>query len=434
MGHEKFHYHTMDELQATAEAQGVRLTLSEDMSCLGRPLTAGKMHIANRLAVQPMEGCDAGTDGAPGPLTRRRYVRFAEGGAGLIWVEAVAYAPEVRASAHQLYLTEENAPEFARMLDEAREAGLKKNGFAPVFVMQATHSGRYAKPDDAPRPLIAYRNPILEEGLENLPFRILTDDELKRYEDAFADSARLAKIAGFDSVDVKCCHRYLASELLSAYTRPGPYGGSFENRTRFIRNAVLAAKAASDLPVACRMNAYDGFPYPWGFGTREGEGIEPDLTEGKALARMLVECGVELLNVTIGNPYKNPHVNRPYDRGNYVPDEHPLFGLARIMDCGAAIQEAVPDTPVVGSGFSYPRQFSANLAAGMVGSGSVAMAGFGRMALACPDFANRILHEGGIDPGRVCLTCGQCAVLLRHGQYAGCVVRDGDVYKPYKEA
>jgi len=435
MAHEKYHYRTLDELQACAKEQWGPLSLSEDMRPLARPLTiADKIHVENRIALQPMEGTDGTEDGAPGELTCRRYLRFAEGGAGLIWFEAVANAPEARASAHQLYLTEKNVSAFARLLDQVREAGLKKNGYAPAIIMQATNSGRYAKPDGTPHPLIAYHNPILEEGLEHLPFRVLTDDELAAYEERFAISARLAKKAGFDGVDVKCCHRYLASELLSAYDRPGRYGGSFENRTRFIRNAVSAARSGADLPIACRMNAYDGFPYPWGFGTTENNGIIPNLTEGRMLAKMLVDNGVSLLNVTIGNPYKNPHVNRPYDRGNYVPDEHPLLGLARIMDCCAEIQKAVPATPVIGSGFTYPRGFAANLAAGMVGEGRVAMAGFGRLAFANPDFANQILKGGKIDESKLCLSCGQCAVLLRHGQCAGCVVRDGEVYKPYKEA
>ena len=434
MPHEKFHYATLEALKEAAVEQGVKLTFGADMACLCRPLKAGTLHIPNRLAVQPMEGTDGTEGGAPGELTSRRYDRFARGGAGLIWFEAVSTAPEARASAHQLYLTEDNVSDFARMLDRAREAGMKANGYAPVFVMQATHSGRYAKPDGTPHPLIAWHNEVLEEGLENLPFKVLTDDELKGYAERFGETAYLAEKAGFDAVDVKCSHRYLASELMSAYLRPGRYGGTFENRVRFLTEAVEAVKAACSLPVGCRMNAYDGFPWPWGFGVNEGEGVTPDLTEGKKLAARMRSLGVSILNVTIGNPYKNPHVNRPYDLGNYVPPEHPLVGLSRLMDCAAEIQAAVPDVPVIGSGFSYPRAFAANLAAGMVGEGRVAMAGFGRMAFADPDFANEIMKTGRIDPARVCLTCGQCAVLLRHGQCAGCVVRDREVYQPYREA
>ena len=231
-------------------------------------------------------------------------------------------------------------------------------------------------------------------------------------------------------MDVKCCHRYLACELLSAYTRPGEYGGSFENRTRFLKNCYRAAQAglsSGEFFLTSRLNAYDGFPYPYGFGVREGS-LEPDMTEAIRLIRELeAEFHIPLINITMGNPYKNPHVNRPYDHGNYVPDEHPLEGVDRVMKGVSEIQHAV-DIPVLGSAFSYLRQFSTNLAAGMVAGGHAAMAGFGRMAFAYPDFVQDARKDGHIDPRRVCLTCGGCAKLLRAGTPAGCILRDREVY------
>ncbi len=158
--------------------------------------------------------------------------------------------------------------------------------------------------------------------------------------------------------------------------------------------------------------------------------MEPDMTEPIRLVKELRdEFHIPLINITMGNPYKNPHVNRPYDHGNYVPDEHPLEGLGRMMKGLDEIQRAVPDLPVLGSAFSYLRQFAPNLAAGMVGEGHCAMAGFGRMAFAYPDFVQDLRRDGAIDPKRVCVTCGGCAVLLRAGTPAGCVVRDREVYK-----
>ena len=246
--------------------------------------------------------------------------------------------------------------------------------------------------------------------------------------------ARLAQAAGFDGMDVKCCHRYLANELFSAYMREGLYGGCFENRTRFIMNAYAAASSAitgKDFFLTSRMNAFDGFPYPWGFGVREGEGITPYMDEAIRLIGMLKEkYNIPVINITIGNPYKNPHVNRPYDKGNYVPDEHPLYGESRMMKCVSEIQKAFPDLPVIGSAYTYLRRFSVNLAAGMVEGGHAAMTGFGRLAFAYPDFVNDLKNNGGIDPKKVCIACGQCAQLLRAGSPAGCVVRDSEVYKP----
>lgn len=429
MLHETFHYPTLDSLRAAAAEVRADLPLSEDVSPLFQPLTLGTKAAPNRIAFQPMEGTDGTEGGAPGELTIRRYERFAKAGPGLIWFEAVATVPEGRASAHQLYLTEENVDAFRRLTDDIRETCLRVNGYVPVLVMQATNSGRYSKPHGYPEPMIAYNCPPLEDT--PLPAdRIVSDGDLRRFEEAYTRTARLCQQAGFDGMDVKCCHRYLACELLSAYTRPGEYGGSFENRTRFLKNCYRAAQAgliSGEFFLTSRLNAYDGFPYPYGFGVKEGS-LEPDMTEAIRLIRELeAEFHIPLINITMGNPYKNPHVNRPYDHGNYVPDEHPLEGVDRVMKGVSEIQHAV-DIPVLGSAFSYLRQFSTNLAAGMVAGGHAAMAGFGRMAFAYPDFVQDARRNGQIDPRRVCLTCGGCAKLLRAGTPAGCILRDREVY------
>ena len=428
MPHETFHYRSWTDIENTADALGISLPRSENTDVLKAPLKIGAFTAHNRIALQPMEGTDGTGSGSPGELTVRRYLRFARGGAGLIWFEAVATAPEVRASAHQLMLTRDNLDDFKRLVSEIREAGLKQNGYAPVLVMQATNSGRYSKPRGCPEPLIAYNNPLFEDT--PLPEScILSDDRLKAYEERFGETARLAQAAGFDGMDVKCCHRYLACELLSAYTRTGAYGGSFENRIRFLLNAYRAARAniTGDFFLTSRLNVYDGFPYPYGFGVKPDGGLTPWLEEGKQLVGILKnEMDIPILNITIGNPYKNPHVNRPYDRGNYVPDEHPFTGVDRMMRCVGEIQRAYPGLPVIGSAFSYLRQFAPQLAAGMIEQGSCAMAGFGRMAFADPDFPNKILSGKSLDAP--CVTCGGCARLLRAGSPAGCIVRDRQIY------
>lgn len=177
------------------------------------------------------------------------------------------------------------------------------------------------------------------------------------------------------------------------------------------------------------MNVYDGYPYPYGFGVSADGGVTPMLDEGKRLASELAAaCKLPILNITIGNPYTNPHVNRPYDVGNYIP----LEGVSRMMRCVSEMQQAIPAVPVIGAAFSYLRQHSANLAAGMVAGGHAAMAGYGRMAFANPDFPLQIMQNGTIDPSRVCIACGQCALLLRAGEPAGCVVRDRKVYRRWE--
>ena len=433
MKHEKFSFHNLQEVQQKARELSCYLPLAEDVSALLTPVSFQKRTLPNRIAIQPMEGCDGTSDGAPDVLTRRRYQRFAASGAGLIWLEAVAVRQDGRANPRQLYLHADNLDAFRSLVEEIREISLRENGFAPLLILQATHSGRYSKPNGRPEPIIAYNNPLFEKDVPIDPTRIISDDELKTLEECYAQTARLAQLAGFDGVDIKCCHRYLCCELLSAYNRKGLYGGSFENRIRFFLNAVDAASSAvsGDFIVTSRLNIYDGFPYPYGFGVAPGKDLEPDMREPIQLVEKLHrQKGMDLLDITIGNPYVNPHVNRPYDNGGYIPPEHPLEGVSRIYSCTRQIQQAFPDLTIISSGPSYLREFAPNLAAGAIEDGCCQIVGFGREAFAYPDFPKDLQSAGKMDPKKVCITCGKCTELMRSGSTAGCVIRDSGTYLP----
>lgn len=421
-----FRYKSMEELQEKLAELGVSLPAADTADVLREPVSAAGLELQNRMVIQPMEGCDGNPDGTPGEQTLLRYDRFASSGAALIWYEATAVREDGRGNPGQLSIREDNWEAFARHADRIRETAAKKFGRAPALVMQLTHSGRYSKPQGKPAPVIAYNNPIFEKDKPIDPSRIITDDDLKALEEKFAEAAKLACRAGFDGVDVKCCHRYLANELCSAYNRPGEYGGSLENRTRFIRNAYRAARGAtpSGFVVASRMNLYDGFPYPYGFGVAKDGSTVPELSESLWLAGALREAGLKLLNVTIGNPYVNPHVNRPADMQPYPLEEDPLMGVARMFDCTAQLKKAYPDLTVVGSGSTYLRQFQPLVCAGAIRDGIFDLAGFGRQAFAYPDMI-RCLREGeDFDPKLCCVTCGKCSQLMRMGSITGCVVRN----------
>lgn len=431
MEHEKYHYSSMGDVDTKAKEADLYLPLSEHTDILFTPAEKQKLRFENRFVIQPMEGCDATPDGTPSELTMRRYDRFARSGAGMIWGEAVAIQRQARAKPNQLLASDAVIDSYKRLVEHIKETARREHGFAPVVLMQAAHSGRYSNPNGYPEPIIGYNNACFEKDKPIDKSRIITDDELKRLEDAFGWAANFAERAGFDGVDIKCCHRYLCSEMLSAYDRPGEYGGSFENRTRLLRNGIKSAQAntSAGFIVTSRLNVYDGFAYPYGFGVATDGSLRPDMTEPLRLVELLHhQLGLKLLNVTIGNPYVNPHVNRPYDRGNYVPDEHPFEGLARMMHCVGEIQRANADMTIVGSGFSYLREFSVNMAAGAVEQGICTLVGFGRQAFAYPQFIQELKKNGKLDKNKVCVTCGECARLLRAGQCAGCVVRDAAVY------
>ena len=434
MAHEKFHYKSLEEGQAKAAELGLSLPFAADTSALTKPLTVRNITFPNRMGIAPMEGADSTPDGAPSEYTLRRYVNEAIGGSAVIWFEAISIVEEGRSSKTQLLLTRDTLDAYKAFTAAIKEAGLKTNGFAPYLIMQANHSGRYSNPGNKPAPMIAYRHPELEQYRAADDSCIVTDDYLKALEEKFGEAALLAKEAGFDAVDIKSCHGYLLAELSSAYTRPGKYGGSFENRTRLLRNGILAAKAYEDssFMVTCRLGIYDGYAYPYGFGVSPESGLTPDLTEPIRLVRELHDTyGLDMVNLTMGNPYATTHVTRPFDKGKYQPDEHPFIGLDRMIHGIGTVKKAVPEMTVFASAPSYLRRYADLYSAGAIEQGLCDGMLFGRMAFADPDFANEIIRDGRINPKRVCMTCGSCGDLIRAHKPTGCVIRDPETFMPF---
>jgi 2,4-dienoyl-CoA reductase (NADPH2) len=434
--HERFRFRTPEQF-AEARARALDLPWSDDIGRLFSPLPLGPLTVPNRLAVQPMEGADADESGSPGPLTFRRYRRFAAGGAGLLWFEAAAVVPEGRSNAHQLLLIAENLPGFKRLVDETRAAAADGPlGHDPVLMLQLTHAGRFAKRGGRPAPLAAQRNPYLDSLLKtDGEFQPITDLELDALKARFADAAELAADAGFDGVDLKACHGYLVGELLAARARTeSRYGGALlENRARLlIETAAEIKRRRPDRLLAVRLGLCDGLPIPFGFGGSADDPERPDLVEPIAVARELRARGLDLLNVTLGIPSFRPHLGRPFDRppaGGSTPPEHPLTGVARLLKAAAGMQAALPGLPVIGTGFSWLRQHFPGVASGAIGRGDMALAGVGRLAFAAPDFATDLKRDGALSPRKVCVACSHCSELLRAGRPAGCVVRDRGVYR-----
>jgi NADPH2 dehydrogenase len=421
--------HTLFADRAVLEQEirdlNVPIRLEADIQTALTPLSIGRRRVGNRFAIHPMEGCDGTLDGAPDDLTFRRWERFGGGGAKLLWGEAVAIDPAARANTRQLLLSDGNLPALERLIAVARTA----HGPAADFLvgLQLTHSGRWSYPT----PLVMFHDPALRNN-----GRIITDDELDRLQDLYVSATLRARDIGADFIDIKQCHRYLLSEMLAARTRPGKYGGSLENRTRFVRE-VLARLTAEvpDLILGSRMNFFDGVPYRKNATTGIGEPL-PGATENYLEAeeavealRMFRDAGLQLVNVTAGCPYFNPHVGRPADKeppDGYGAPEPQLAGVARHFQLAEAAVRACPEVPVVGTGYSYLRQYALEAGEANLCDGRVSIIGMGRGAIAYPDFA----HDVKMDKKKVCITVSYCTTLMRAkgnelGQYAaGCAPRD----------
>lgn len=390
-------------------------------------ICVGKQTIQNRVVLQPMEGCDCNLDGSPSELTCEKYIKAAQSGAGLIWFEANAVCPEGRTNPRQMMLTRDNLSKFRALLDEMRQIAMTECGVKPIFILQLTHSGRQSIV-----PMIAYRHPIYEEKRPVTDENIVSDEYLDTLPEKYVASARLAVEAGFDGVDVKSCHGYLFQELLSAFHREGRYGGSFENRTRLYMDCFRAVRDAlpDGILLTSRLSVSDMVPKPYGFGTTEQN--ELDLSEPDRLLAMLVGEGLQMLNVTVGNPYYNPHVNRPYRKGAYTPPETAGQGLSRFVTIEKHIKHRFPSLPLVGSGLSYYREDLMEQSEKQLTDGVCDLVGYGRMWLAYPTFYRDHL-AGRFEAKKCCLACSKCTELMRNKKVSGCAVFNEYYRNLYKE-
>lgn len=425
-----FSFSSADQFRLYLEQNGYHIPFSYDLSPLAAKKAlssrAGTITLENSLTVHPMEGFDGETDGTPSELSHRRYLRFARSGAALIWSEAISVVPEARTSDHQLMITEQNVAAYEALVKE-----MKKITKAPV-IAQLTHSGRFSKNSMTPHPLLATRSLPFESvrpGDKDVP--VVTDEYLDTLPDAYARAASLAERAGFDGIDIKACHGYLLSELLSAHTREGKYGGSFENRTRLLLDITDAVRAVlrPETVIASRLSVSDMIDYPYGFGVTETAPLSPDFSEAKKLIGILMEKGLTLIDMTMGSPYFNPHINRPYNKGGYLPPEHPLRGVERLIGAAKEIQTEFPSLTLIGTGYSYLREFAPYVAAGVLRDGGASLIGFGRMAFAYDGFAHDMI-TGHIDKNKVCIACSKCTEIMRAGGTTGCPIRDQEIYLP----
>lgn len=380
--------------------------------------------IANRVVFQPMEGCDCNLDGSPSELTVRKYIKFAKSRAGIIWFEANGVCSDGLTGPRQMMLTEENADSFARLICDIKSEAVRLGADEPKLILQLTHSGRQSV-----KPITMYKNATYEAiGRTG---EIASDEYLDALPYFYERSARLAERVGFDGIDVKACHGYLLSEAFSAYKREGKYGGSYENRARLYKSCFQAAKSAisSSIFLGARLGLCDMVAYPDGFGT-DADGRE-NFTESVRLVSELYSEGLEILNFTIGNPYYNPHINRPYKKGAYEPPEEPEEGLLRFLRASRAVKASVPDLTVVMSGLSYYGKEMIRAANDMIKEGACDLAGYGRATLAYPEFYSDYL-SGGLNERKLCLLCSKCTELMRAKAVSGCAVRDEYYRELYK--
>ena len=426
-------------------------------SPLAADLDVDGFRVSNRWVIHPMEGWDAEEDGNVSELVRRRWRNFGRAGAKWIWGgEAMAVFPEARANPRQLIINEHTRDGLARLHDELLAAHHAEYGTTADLLVgfQLTHSGRFCRPTAAgPAPKILYRHPLLDRKFhlaDDHP--ILTDDEIAHIIDRFILAAGVAERCGARFVDVKHCHGYLGHEFLSAYSRPGPYGGSFENRTRFLREVVAGIRATTALKIAVRLSAFDFIPfrpdpdkgegttlgpgipedygasgYAYAFGADRDEPLRYGLDEAEQFLRLLRDLGIRMVNVSAGSPYYNPHIQRPAlfpPSDGYQPPEDPLVGCARQIEFTAEIKKRFPELVIVGTAYSYLQEYLPHVAQWAVRTGRTDAVGLGRMVLAYPTLPRDTLRDATMETKLLCRTFSDCTTGPRNGLVSGCYPLD----------
>lgn len=418
---------------------------------LAQPLGLFGQRLGNRFACHPMEGWDGDAAGRPTELTLRRWRRFGESGAALVWGgEAYAVRRDGRANPNQLCMETDPEPErsLAQLLAALRE-GAAAWGDAPdaqVVGLQLTHSGRFARPEGPYAPRTAFRHALLERKYPHeAEAALLTDGELEAIAEQYVAAARLAQAAGFDFVDLKACHGYLMHELLAARSRPGRYGGGLESRMRLLLDLVGAIRSACPgLGIGVRLSLADTAPYEkdeqTGVGRAMCEGASApkfgildefsgkmELEEPLTLLRRLQQAGVEAVNLTLGSPYWNPHLQRPAaypPSDGYAPPADPLLMVFRHIEAARRVKAAILELITVGTGYTYLQEWLGQVAQHEVGAGHVDLIGLGRMLLSYPDLPRDLLAGAIADRRRLCRTFSDCTTGPRNGMVSGCFPLD----------
>jgi NADPH2 dehydrogenase len=429
-------------------------------SPLARPIDVDGKNIGNRFCIHPMEGWDGTTDGKPSEATIRRWRNFGLSGAKLIWGgEAVAVRHDGRANPNQLLMSADNKRGLAELRETVISAHreVSNNVDDLIIGLQLTHSGRFSRPNEKTKaePRILYHHPTLDArvGVDQNQ-QVLTDAEIREIIDDFVFAGRVASDLGFDFVDIKHCHGYLGHEFLSAHTRAGEYGGSFENRTRFLRDIAEGIRSfAPKLLIGVRVSAFDLIsfrsdpgstsrgtmgqgipdnyeallPYRFGFGVNVEHPERYDLEEPRRFLSLLRELKIKLVNITAGSPYYNPHIQRPAlypPSDGYQPPEDPLIGVARQLEATRALKQEFQDLVLVGTAYTYLQEFLPFVAQAAVRDGWVDSIGLGRMVLSYPELPLDILSGRVLAHKRICRTFSDCTTAPRNGLPSGCYPLD----------
>ncbi|HOX27887.1 MAG TPA: hypothetical protein PLQ76_01900, partial [bacterium] len=350
--------------------------------------------------------------------TVERYKRLSAGGWGIVYLEAIAADERGKARPGQLVLSDKNIDSFKRLADAIRAAAEP----APLIIFQLNHAGRYAL-----KPLFAYHSELLDPTWNITPdMREATSAELDEASEAMAGAVVRAALAGADAIDLKCCHGYLAAELFRpANIRTDGYGGSYENRTRFFKAMLGAARAAAaenGVLFGARVSMQECFA--GGIASGGPDGLEFDPSELDLFLSELGAAGASFTCETAGIPYLDPFVVRPWAK-----QENRDEALSLHHKLTAHVKRNHPGLAVIGAGYTLLGPGFAETAARNINKNEIDFIGLGRQSFADPETPKKLFGGDAVSV-KWCKGCktNNCSALLRGRAVTGCVIYD-DFYK-----
>ena len=383
---------------------------------LFNPVKIGNLTAQNRIALNSMECNDADSEGNPTKRTYKRYAKYFEGNGGLIDLEAITVTDKNRGRLYQLSVMPKNQKALKKFVQE-----MKKVNDKPIFIWQITHSGELSHPDFSRR--------VCVKPLGGFGGDLLSEEEIDNIMDKFVLAAKIAHESGADGIDFKLCHGYLCSQLLRPYNdRKWKYGGSWENRKRFVLETyerITDEISDPNFIVGSKISIWEGFP--GGFGSASPDTAIIDYTEPVDLIKCIEERGAKFIMVSAGSPSITLALSQPDKR---IPDQVYLHHTFQKI-----VSDAVkPETVVIGSAYSIFRDGRNNLqpqvpaeekcliywANKNISEGVCDMIALGRQSLAdC--LLPKKLEEGREDEINWCVACDNCVELLIRQQNVGCV-------------
>ena len=326
----------------------------------------GNRVIQNRWVAQPMEGNSSGPGGSVSELTIDQYKKLAAGGWGVIIVEAVSVTSGSLARKNALVMNYRNLDGFKKLVDH-----IKAINPDVTLLFQITHSGSIS-------------NLVFSEQVSISPLsegRLLSSDEIEQIKDDFITCSLLAEEAGADGIDYKCCHGYLGAEMLRpANVRTDKWGGSWENRTRFLREGIeeiIARRKTSNFILGSRISVYEGL-------------------KGCCGTRPVQKAELMYLN----------HLRYTKEIKNVLKDS---------------------SMKVIGSAYSILRERAFSVADEMLEKRYTDFIGWGRQTLADP-LTPRKLQNG--EKVNFCMACSGCSKMMLKQINVGCIIFN-EYYKKY---